>query len=94
MIDAQPGSETSFRLADTHPFNHWTVTYRASIDDPAIELDSGGVTYDPDVASATLGPLSSTFTFEGPPSGDWVVSVALQFAGRGDGIYYWHFAVP
>ncbi len=94
LAEPAAGADLQFRIADSHPFNHWTVSYQETVDDPAVELASEGDFYDPDLASSTLGPLMSSFDFEGPPSGSWVVSVSLQFADRGDAIYFWHFDVP
>ena len=38
--------------------------------------------------------MISTFEFEPPPSGDWLISVGLQFGDRGDAVYAWHAVVP
>ncbi len=94
VAEPAAGANLQFRIADSHPFNHWTASYQETLDNPAVELASGGDLYDPDLASSTLGPLMSSFDFEGPPHGSWIVSVSLQFADRGDAIFFWHFDVP
>jgi hypothetical protein len=95
QVDTSAEAELSFTLADTHPFVYWTVEYAPERDDDSTtRLDEGGSYVDPDVSPATSAPELTTFTFEGPPTGDWVIEVRLQFAGGlGDTRYYWHAVV-
>lgn len=94
QIDTSADADLSFTLAATHPFAYWTVDYALEQDDDStIRLDEGGTYVDPDVSPAASPPALTTFTFEGPPAGDWVIQVRLQFAGGlGDTRYYWHAA--
>jgi hypothetical protein len=95
LIDVPGGADLTFTLADTHPFVYWTVDYAAEQDDgTATMLAEGGSYVDPDMASATSPPELTTFNFEAPPAGDWVLGVNLQFAaGLGDAVYFWHVVV-
>lgn len=94
LIETAAGAPFAFSIPESHPFNEWSVAYRSRIDDQPTLLASGGAPYDPDLASATLGPLMTDFTFDGPPSGDWIVTASLQFAGHGSSVYYWHVVAP
>jgi len=95
LIDVSGGADLTFTLAETHPFAYWTVDYALEQGDgSASRLDEGGSYVDPDMAPATSPPELSTFTFESPPAGDWVLEVRLQFAGGlGDARYYWRAVV-
>ncbi len=84
----------AFFVADSHPFSYWSASYAADPDAAYTNLASGGEYFDPDLSAATPGPMISTFEFEQPPSGDWLLSVSLQFGDRGDAVYSWHALVP
>ncbi len=84
----------AFVLSDSHPFSYWSVSYAADQDAAYTELASGGEYFDPDLSDATPGPMISTFGFDPPPSGDWLLNVSLQFGDRGDAVYSWHALVP
>jgi hypothetical protein len=86
--------QLTFSLAETHPFTHWAASYAADEDEESTPLASGGESYDPYVSAATPGPWITTFDFESPPSGDWVLRVFLQFGDRGDSTTTWHVVVP
>lgn len=85
---AGAASELTLTLAEPARFIGWTVAYgELSNDDESTNLDSGGSS-DPDAA----GPDYSEVTFDGPPTGDWVLFVWLQLRG-GDLSYAWHVTV-
>ena len=71
-------------------FSRWSARYAAAADptgDVVRPLGSGGADDDSDRLAAA--------TFEGPPSGEWVIEVQLTFAdGDGSAAYYWYVAVP
>lgn len=94
-IETPADATLSFTLADTHRFGYWTVDYALEQDDgSATRLAEGGTYVDSDVAPATSPPELTTFTFDAPPLGDWVLQIRLQFAGGlGDTRYYWHALV-
>jgi len=91
---ADPDESLVFSLGGSHPFSYWSARYAAGPDAAYSELASGGEYIDPDLSDATPGPMISTFEFEPPPSGDWLLSVSLQFGDRGDAVYSWHALVP
>jgi hypothetical protein len=88
------GTELAFVFADSHPFTHATASHARDHDAASTQLVEVGQYYDPYLSEATPGPEMSRFTFDAPPSGDWVLRVGLQFADRGDAVYYWHVVVP
>jgi len=94
-IDTQSDVLLTFTLAETHPFAYWRVDYAPEQDDEStIRLDEGGTYVDPDVSPATSAPEWTTFTFQPPPAGDWVLTVHLSFPGvLGGTVYYWHAVV-
>jgi hypothetical protein len=55
-------------------------------------LDEGGATFDPDIATPSPDDLLSFAEFEGPPAGDWIVTVQVFFP-EGDATYGWHVVV-
>jgi hypothetical protein len=90
------GSATTltFRMPDSVPFATWTVSYAADADADFTNLASGGTYIDPDSSSATQGPVLNSFTFDGVPRGDWLLTISVWFPGTdGDAIYYWHAKV-
>lgn len=94
-IDLPPAAALTFNLAETHPFVYWKADYAAEQDVyPATKLTEGGTYIDSDQNPPTSTPLLSTFTFDVPPAGDWVLAVHLQFPdGLGGTVYYWHATV-
>jgi hypothetical protein len=95
LIDLSDDAVLIFTLAESHPFAYWTVDYSPDQgDDSPTSLAEGGTYVDPDMAPATSPPELSTFTFDAPPAGDWVLAVRVQFhGGLGDTRYYWHAVV-
>lgn len=91
-----PAAELEFELPATHPFTYWEAAYSTGTEDAELmTLASGGVEYDPDLSTHTPGPDLSTFTFAGPPSGEWRLDVDLQFGdNRGSTVYHWRAVVP
>jgi hypothetical protein len=60
---------------------------------PFTELASGGTYVDPDT-HATQAPLLTSFMFDGPPRGDWVLAIHVRFPDElGAAPYLWHALV-
>jgi hypothetical protein len=79
-VSASARSHVTVKL-DGATVAHWTATMaRAS--------DTGGTN------PTGIGEGARTISFDGPRSGSWVVSVAVEYAGDlGDGAYYWRLDV-
>ena len=98
-LDAEAGQPLSFSLSPGAGFVKWSASYSKAKMADLVPLGSGGAPYDPD-SSASPPPDLYTATFAAPPSGDWVVVVALSFANGstlvrgGDANYSWHVIVP
>lgn len=75
-------------------FVHWSADYRADGSDDGSVLGEGGAQPDPDAAFATPQPVFFVATFDSPPSGDWVVTLSVNYHGGGDALYFWHVVVP
>ena len=44
-------------------------------------------------SDAYAEPVIAT-SFDGPPSGDWMLAVSLAYPADGHATYYWHVTVP
>jgi hypothetical protein len=77
---------------DKGEFDQWTVEYGPDMGALTL-LANGGDHSDPDMATQTLGPALSFVEFDGPPRGDWVVTVLVYLAGGGSASYAWHVIV-
>jgi hypothetical protein len=93
-LDIRRRAGLTFGFAEGDQFAYVEVQYSAESDfTPVVDLASGGTYVDPDT-NATQGPLLSEFSFDGPPSGDWVLEIQVRFPGEvGDAPYYWHAMV-
>lgn len=71
-------------IADGTPFVRWRAGYTANDPDAEVSLGTGG----------PAEPLT-TVPFAGPPSGDWLVVVRLDFGAEvGAAYYYWRVVTP
>jgi hypothetical protein len=87
------GDRLTFELPGTQPFTYWSVSYSSDADAARTELASGGTYFDADLSASSPGPWVSSFEFDPPPSGDWMLGVSLQMGDRGDAAYSWHVVV-
>jgi hypothetical protein len=94
-IEVPKNAALTFNLAETHPFVYWKVDYAPEQDVyPFTKLEEGGIYVDPDIGPATSPPKLTTFSFDAPPAGNWVLAVHLQFPDElGGTVYYWHAVV-
>jgi len=68
----------------------WGVTgYRAG-HWPAAEWQGDEIA----LGNATYTEPVIATSFDGPPSGDWMLAVDVAFPANGDATYYWHVTVP
>jgi hypothetical protein len=82
-----------FSLSDGATFSGWTVSYGIDADTGSelTILDQGGTSADPDAQPQSAPPELGSVEF-GPPKGDWVLLLSVQFPG-GDLSYAWHVLV-
>jgi hypothetical protein len=79
-----------FSLSDGATFTRWTVMYGAgNANSDLTILDQGGAPSDPDAETQSTPPDLHTFEFDSPPTGDWTLTVSVEFPG-GDLSYAWH----
>jgi len=81
-----------FSLEGDMPFMTWSAAYARTSSDQWTHLDSGGTPYDPD-AGGSAPPQFLSASFPSPPTGDWVVIMAVDLED-GDLSYAWHVTVP
>jgi hypothetical protein len=80
-VGARDALEVSLGDAAIGP---WTAVYAPAGDrDPTPSA----------LAASDLPAGSSSIQLPAPPTGDWVVMVALQYETGGSGAYYWHVRV-
>lgn len=89
-ITVEEGDRMVFSIEDGE-FAGWTASYGPDVEAPTV-LGEGGQDVDPDVNQPSFEPL--TFAeFDGPPTGDWIVAVFVDFADNGSASYGWHVTV-
>lgn len=93
-LDIRASAELRFTFAEGDQFAFARALYAPDSETyPFRDLASGGTYVDPDT-NATPGPLLTSFTFDAPSKGDWVLKVNIRFPGQlGDAPYYWHAMV-
>ena len=84
--------ESLILSVDKDQFDAWTVEYSGAGSAPSV-LAHGGEHFDPDMVGPSPGAAVTFIEFDSPPSGDWVVTAFVHFAGGGSASYAWHLIV-
>jgi hypothetical protein len=83
-----PGDTLTFKLAGDAPFVAYTAAYGIVSADSTVIKREGE--FDPD--AGIVSPPMTSAEFSTPPSGEWMVTVFVQF-GPGDALYVWKVSV-
>jgi hypothetical protein len=90
-VEASTGVELEFGT-ESDVLTSWVASYLAEPEGDATELARGGSPADPD-SNASAPPAIRAGSFQVPPAGDWIVTIAVRYAAGGDGFFAWHVTV-